>query len=512
MSRDLGDTGSGRASRREARLRVLRREERRSELFVAWCRIALCVAGGSILLLLWLIGKIPRFSFVSGEMIVTSAIFCSLLLLGVIHRQGYAPWMKYASVVLDTAAVTALLVSFGEYRTLKSPAAVLYFIVVGLAAYRFSARLTIVAGALSVAAYGGLLAAAGILRTVSFADEMAESFTSPAVSTEDTLIRIVFLIALAVICTAIAYGYRRIIRSSALNEVRAERNRRERIRLRETLTRYMTDQVAEVVLKNGATLTGESRRATVLFCDIREFTRLSGSLSATEVVELLNDVLSRLVDVVFEFGGTLDKFLGDGLMAVFGAPLSSGRDEEMAVRSALRMRDEIDRFNAGRSEKGFPCLKIGIGVHSGEVVAGNIGSLRRLEYTVIGSTVNLASRIEQLNKTFKTDILISSATYDRVSHLVEVELEPGAEVRGVSGEVSTCRLISVRDFPDKRVGEEFVRIGVMTEEQVETVLDRQKQDPRFFGEIAVEMGFVSSEKLGMFLAAAKHSREHESVS
>jgi hypothetical protein len=198
------------------------------------------------------------------------------------------------------------------------------------------------------------------------------------------------------------------------------------------------------------------------------------------VVGLLNDVLSRLVDVVFEFGGTLDKFLGDGLMAVFGAPLSSGRDEEMAV-------------------------------HSGEVVAGNIGSLRRLEYTVIGNAVNLASRIEQLNKTFKTDIHISAATYERVSHLVEAEAEPGAEVRGVSGDVSTYRLVSVREFPDTRVGEEFVRIGVMTTEQVRMVLEKQEHDRRFFGELAVEMGFVSREKLGMFLAAAKRSREHENV-
>jgi adenylate cyclase len=245
----------------------------------------------------------------------------------------------------------------------------------------------------------------------------------------------------------------------------------------------------------------------VLFCDIRDFTRLSGTLDAREIVDLLNDVLARLVDVVFEHGGTLDKFLGDGLMAVFGAPLSSGRDEEMAVRAAVRMQEEVDRFNGERKARDLAPIRVGIGVHSGDVVAGSIGSLRRLEYTVIGRTVNLASRIEQLNKQLHTDILISAATYDRVRHLVDVESEPVAEVKGVTEGVVTYRLLAVRDIPDSRVGEEFVRMGAMTDDQVGRVLEVQKRDPRFFGEIAVEMGFVSEESLAMFLAAVKSPRE-----
>lgn len=498
------DHGSGRESRRKRRLAILRLEEKRSERFVAWCRISLGIAGAAIMI--GLRPEIPAFSFWIGEIFaLAAALYSAVVLLG-LRLRGYAAWVKYVSVAFDTALVTGLLWGFGAHRTFKSPATVLYFLIVGLAGYRFSAPLTIVAGGLTVTAYAGLLAAGGGFGTVSLGT-MPEAFASSAVSMADTVVRIIFLAAFTVICTAIAFGYRRIVRSSALHELRAQRSRLEQNRVRECLTRYMSSQVAEVVLRKGTSLQGETRRVSVLFCDIRDFTRLSGTLSAREVVQLLNEVLSRLVDVVFDHGGTLDKFLGDGLMAVFGAPLSSGRDEEMAVRSAVRMREEIEKLNAGRKAAGQPELRIGIGVHSGEVVAGSIGSLRRLEYTVVGRSVNLASRIEQLNKQFHTDILISSATYDRVRHLVEVEDEPATEVRGFGGEVRTYRLLSVKDFPDQRVGEELVRIGAMTDEQVTRVLERQKADPRFFGELAVEMGFVSEEQLSMFLAAAKSSSE-----
>jgi adenylate cyclase len=498
--RALGMDSSDTAPATLSRSQVIRREEARSERFVAYYRIALGLVGGAILLVAR--RQIPPFSFAFGEATALLASLYSALLLAVIASSRYARFVKYVSVAFDVLIVTVLLWSFGGDRTFKSPALVLYFVVIGLAAYRFSIRLSVVAGLFSSAAYAALLGLSAHLSTVHFGS-VQDEFTGTAISLTNAFIRIVFLLGFTGVCAAIALGYERINRVSALNEVQAEQQRQEKQRVRDTLTRYMTAEVAEVVLKKGNSLDGQSRHVAVLFCDIRGFTRISESLSPSEVVLLLNDILGRLVDAVFQFGGTLDKYLGDGLMAVFGAPLSSGRDEEMAVRAAVRMRDVIEEFNKQRRTGGLAEIQTGIGIHCGVVIAGSIGSLKRLEYTVIGSTVNLASRIEQLNKQFSTDILISEATYRRVRHLVEVEPKPAAEIRGLIDAVTTYRLLWVTPLTDQKVGEEFVRMGAMTGDQVKEVLERQGTEHRFFGEIAVELGYVSDEALGMYLAAAR---------
>jgi adenylate cyclase len=182
-------------------------------------------------------------------------------------------------------------------------------------------------------------------------------------------------------------------------------------RLEGTMRRFMTQEVMEQVLAHdGEALFGSACAASVLFLDIRGFTTLAERLSPRETVELLNELFGDMYEAVADASGMLDKFMGDALMAVYGAPLSSGRDAANAVTSGLDMLRRLDRINAARAARGEAPIRIGIGVSSGEVVAGTIGSPKRMDYTVIGDSVNLAARLQELTKTYGVELLICERT------------------------------------------------------------------------------------------------------
>ncbi|NIM02961.1 HAMP domain-containing protein [bacterium] len=200
--------------------------------------------------------------------------------------------------------------------------------------------------------------------------------------------------------------------------------------IRNTFGKYVSKQVAEAILNGRLQLGGERKRATVLISDVRNFTAMSEKLPPEEVVDFLNEYFSEMVSVVTKYEGTLDKFIGDALLAVFGAPIAHQDDARKAVFAALEMQEKLKEFNKKRAKKGKSEIRIGIAVHTGNLVAGNIGSEVRMEYTVIGDTVNLTSRLEPLNKQFGTQILISESTYSEVKDDIEVREIPDVELRG----------------------------------------------------------------------------------
>lgn len=207
----------------------------------------------------------------------------------------------------------------------------------------------------------------------------------------------------------------------------------ERERLKDSFGRFTNKAIAERAMRGELTLGGETKETTIFFSDIRSFTAISERLTPSEVVEFLNEYMTSMVECVNSTNGTVDKFIGDAIMAVWGAPVSSGSPKEDAlncIRAALKMRAALIIFNKNRGGDKKPIIRIGCGINSGPVVAGQIGSQQRMEYTVIGDAVNLASRTEALNKPMGTDILITEYTYNLVKERVLVQEMPSVTVKG----------------------------------------------------------------------------------
>src|SRR5919202_3096517 len=216
--------------------------------------------------------------------------------------------------------------------------------------------------------------------------------------------------------------------------------------IKNLMYRYMTPEVAEALLASGDTgLGGKRKNVSVLFSDIRSYTTLTEKLQAEEVVVMLNKYFEVMVDVVFEYGGTLDKYIGDALMAVFGSPAPLEDHAWCAMQTAVKMREKLAEFNQERLANEQLPISIGMGVHSDEVVSGNIGSSKRMELTSIGDGVNLASRLEGASKQYGTDLIISDNTYrDYTDRLYVRELD-FITVKGKSEPVIVYELVGIRE-------------------------------------------------------------------
>ena len=200
---------------------------------------------------------------------------------------------------------------------------------------------------------------------------------------------------------------------------------REKERVTNILGKYVSPEVAKKILESGegVALKGERRDCVIMFTDIRGFTAMSENMAPEKLVADLNEYFSLMVDVVLKYEGTLDKFIGDAIMAVWGAPVPFEDKELRAVQCALDMQAVLARYNQVRLQNNRPALTMGIGINAGVVVSGNLGSDKRTDYTVIGEEVNLASRL--CSKATPGQTLISESTYHKLKGLIDVKpLDP----------------------------------------------------------------------------------------
>jgi adenylate cyclase len=364
---------------------ILREREVLNERRVAVARLAL-VSGAVVLDLLAYAGWVQTtLTPPSGPTIAIDAVFLSFAaaVLLVARRPGYRPVFKYIVVTLDFAMIAIVVTldptiarggAAGDWSAL-----VALLFVFWLNLLRFSIGATAYAAALALALFITL------------------GWLAPPHPNELGAMTAGMVMLLLI----------------GLSLTRSNRAMLEEATTKQMMERYLPPQLVGRLFSGGASLEpgGEARTVTLLFADIRGFTTIAERLPAEAVVELLNAALSRLSDAVFAHSGTLDKFTGDGLMAIFGAPVAQPDDAARAVAAGLAMLEAIRDLDA-QQPAGAPRLAIGVGIHTGEAIVGNIGSARRLDYTAIGDAVNLASRVEGLTKELGAPLLLSRATRD----------------------------------------------------------------------------------------------------
>lgn len=211
--------------------------------------------------------------------------------------------------------------------------------------------------------------------------------------------------------------------------------------------KFVSPQVLDKLLKDPKSISHEGQRKvmTVLFSDIRGFTTLSEKIPPDKLIAQLNEYITEMVEVILKYNGTLDKYIGDAIMAFYGDPLPMKDHALRAVLTAIDMRDTLQTLNKKWELEGRPVLNIGIGLNTGDMIVGHMGSPRLVDYTVIGDNVNLASRLEGLTKDYKTCIIISEATYNDISDFINVEYLDECKVKGKDIPVKIYSVISVKD-------------------------------------------------------------------
>jgi class 3 adenylate cyclase len=283
---------------------------------------------------------------------------------------------------------------------------------------------------------------------------------------------------------------------------------RQREVIRNAFGRYVSPEVARTLLESpdGLRLGGHKREITVLMSDLRGYTRFAEQGDPAGVMEVLNDYLGRMADVVIAHGGTINEFIGDAIFAVFGAPVEHADHAERAAATALAMQDAMDALNRDNAARGRPRFEMGIGLHTGEAVVGNIGSEQRTKYAVVGAAVNLAARVEGC--TVGGQIFITAATVGALADLAEVALPITVELKGLSAPIALYELRGLagrfaRRRPDAAGGTD-VEVDLPVVGAV--VQDKRVQGEPFAGAVRRLAGRWLEAALGTELAALTNVR------
>lgn len=229
---------------------------------------------------------------------------------------------------------------------------------------------------------------------------------------------------------------------------------RERDKMKNVLNKFHGSTITDDLLQGDLQLGGKRKEVTVFFSDIRDFTKFSEGHTPEEVVEMLNEYFEIMVGIVTKNHGVVDKFVGDAMMAIWGAPNTTGEDERYALKACIEMRQALEKLNELRMSRGQVEIKIGMGLNSGPAISGTIGSSERMEYTVIGDSVNTAARIEASTKAFGTDLLISGETLERVKDRFITDYAGSAEVKG---KAEPLKMYKVKGYVDESGQEVLVQ-------------------------------------------------------
>ena len=252
-------------------------------------------------------------------------------------------------------------------------------------------------------------------------------------------INVVTPLALQLITMIFGYSYKFIIES------------RNKDKIKNAMGKYLSQDVMENVVKDidNLSLGGKRSNVTVLFADIRGFTSMSEKLTPEEISSILNEYFTEIEPIITKYNGVINKFIGDAVMAIFGEPIQDKNHALNAVLCGNAMLKKVKQLQEKWLYEGKPKIEIGVGINTGDVFVGNIGSEKRLEYTVIGDTVNLASRLESYNKIYKTNFLISSSTYDEVKGNVDVIKISEVQIRGKAKKMDIYEILRVSNSNEK---------------------------------------------------------------
>ncbi len=298
----------------------------------------------------------------------------------------------FIELTFPTLVLYTISLNYSPSIALSTPVLMAYLLIIMISALRLDPVLSFVSGLFGAFQY---LLLSGFLGLLTF----KLSYTTPLEVPYIHFSRAFFIIIAGVVVSFIAYQINGRL-------IKLIKSREEKNKIASIFGQHVSPAVMEKLLAQKTEMVSEMRHVCVMFLDIRNFTSFSQKKEPEYVVEYLNQLFDFMIDIVNDNHGVINKFLGDGFMAVFGAPVTGGEDVRNAVRASIQILSRLEIEVA--SERIIP-TRIGIGLHSGDAITGNVGSKIRREYTVIGDVVNLASRIEQLNKQFKSSILVSDS-------------------------------------------------------------------------------------------------------
>lgn len=330
------------------------------------------------------------------------------------HRSMYGYLNAFSEITLLSLLFIFIVEHSGQTVILMAPATLTYFLFIVLSTLRLNFRLSLFTGVMAAIEFVGI----SVYYSTAFSSQHADRFYPGLTGMQYLGQGVILLIS------GIAAGFvADLIKRKMLVSWEHMKEKNEVIDL---FGQQISPQIAGSILQNKDELSGARKKVCVMFLDIRNFTPFVESHSPEEVVDYLNNLFSFMIDSVQRFGGVINQFLGDGFMATFGAPVSEGNISEKAVLASIDITLKVDQEN---KRGNIPPTKIGIGLHYGEAVIGNIGSSVRRQYSITGNVVIMASRIEQLNKRWHSQLLISQEVYSQLSEKVKAAFKPLVPVK-----------------------------------------------------------------------------------